>query len=235
MKASEMMKRALEKSGTVKIKLLGDSITHGACGTGYEQKGEVVVPGWRRNPDGYCWANLFRDHMEKSYDCKVVNDGCSGIHIQFLLEHLDEYVETDDDLIICTIGTNNRHRFFNDGDKPEREAFYNEFYEMLVTLKTRLDEKGKSVIYVANIPASHANDHNDGENYWRILRMKDIDTAHKRLEKEHGVTLISLYDLFLQRCERDGVFYETLLADGLHPNDEGYRVMYEILKESLDV
>lgn len=236
MTAKEMMKSVLDNKETVKIKLLGDSITHGACGTGYAQDGDVIIPGWRRNTKGYCWASLFKEYMEYKYNCNVVNNGCSGIAIRHLLEHFDKLVDEDDDLMICTIGTNDRHRFFHECEnKPSREELSNIFYKDLVVLNDRLNEMNKKVIYVANVPASHANDHNDGENYWRILQMKDIDTAHKRLEKEHGVTLISLYDLFLQRCEREGVFYEALLADGLHPNDEGYRVMYEILKESLGI
>ena len=36
-------------------------------------------------------------------------------------------------------------------------------------------------------------------------------------------------------CERENIFYETLLFDGLHPNDDGYRIMYELLVKELGV
>ena len=37
---------------TVRIKLLGDSITHGVGGTGFAQDGEPITQGYARNPEG---------------------------------------------------------------------------------------------------------------------------------------------------------------------------------------
>ena len=35
-----------------RIKLLGDSITHGVGGSGFSQDGELIVPGWSQNTNG---------------------------------------------------------------------------------------------------------------------------------------------------------------------------------------
>ena len=36
-------------------------------------------------------------------------------------------------------------------------------------------------------------------------------------------------------CRENSIALDSLLADGLHPNDEGYRVMFSLLKEALSV
>ena len=64
--ASELIGSVIEKDGA-RIKLLGDSITHGVGGTGFAQSGEHIVDRFSRNPDGFCWARLFSEHMGEKY------------------------------------------------------------------------------------------------------------------------------------------------------------------------
>lgn len=232
----ELMKNLFDSGKAVNIKLLGDSITHGSGGTGYKQEGEVIVGDFRRNPNGYCWAKLFKEYMESKYNCKVTNNGCSGTTIEYTIEHFNELVYDEDDVIICTIGTNNRHKFFYEVDsRPTKEEMIESFYANVLALNKKLVEADKKVIFVANIPASVENETKDGENYWRIIQMSDINNVYKRAQKECGFELISLYDLFLEYCKEESLNYETLLCDGLHPNDNGYKIMYEILVKALEV
>ena len=65
--------------------------------------------------------------------------------------------------------------------------------------------------------------------------MCDIDALYKKAQAECGYSLISLYDLFIEYCEKENIFFETLLKDGLHPNDEGYRIMYELLVKEMEL
>lgn len=220
---------------TVQIKLLGDSITHGVGGTGFVQDGDVITGGFRQNPNGYCWANLFRDHMEKEYNCRVINHGCTGTKIEFILRNFDELVSKDDDIILCTIGTNNRHQFFREGEKRTREEHIQQFYGNILALVAKFRELGVPVIFNANIPASEENER-DGENYWRIIHMNDVNDLYKKASKECSFPMISLYDAFTDYCEKEQVTVDSFLADGLHPNDEGHRIIfYLILRElSLD-
>jgi lysophospholipase L1-like esterase len=216
-----------------RIKLLGDSITHGVGGTGFIQNGEHIVADYSRNPDGYCWANRFASYIAEKYGATVTNNACTGTTIEFVIRHLDELVSSDDDLVICTIGTNNRHRYFNAGPRPEREEMLEEFYGNILGLYDMLCERGKAAILVANIPASAANER-DGADYWRVLHMEDINAAYRRAERERGIYLVSMYERFIARCAADGIDPETLLCDGLHPNDRGYDVMYELMLEALN-
>ena len=50
-----------------------------------------------------------------------------------------------------------------------------------------------------------------------------------------GFEPISLYDLVSEYVSERGIVIDDLLRDGLHPNDDGHRVMFEILKDSLGI
>ena len=70
-----------------RVKLLGDSITHGLGGTGFEQNGEPIAEGFCRNPNGYCWAKQFKEYLEAHFPCEVINNACTGTDIQFILRN----------------------------------------------------------------------------------------------------------------------------------------------------
>jgi lysophospholipase L1-like esterase len=224
---------------TVRIKLLGDSITHGVGGTGFAQSGQPITQGFSRNPDGFCWAKLLKDYLESHFDCQVVNNGCTGTTINFILDNFDALVDPEDDIILCTIGTNNRHQFFYQGPKWDRSAHMEGFYQKILALHDKFIQAGKTVIFMANIPASAQNEEDcapDTENgYWRIMHMNDIDELYKKAWCDLQFPFISLYDLFNAYCAAHDRTVDSLLIDGLHPNDEGYDVMFTLLTQTLEV
>lgn len=217
-----------------KIKLLGDSITHGHSGTGYEQNGYPFIKGYARNPNGYCWANLFKEYMENKFSCEVVNNGASGTKIEFIIDNFETLVEKDDDFIICTIGTNNRHQMKNSGAKKTKAEMEEGVYANILKLNSMLVESNKTVVFIANIPAAPERE-TDKEDSWRILHMNDINDIYKRAHQEKGFLFISLYDLFSEYLKENKIELGAMLADGLHPNDKGYKVIYELLKKALNV
>ena len=233
---TDILKNLLDGKTNLKIKLLGDSITHGVGGSGWEQNGEVIVDGWAQSPDSYCWATLFRDYMAKNYGARVVNKACTGTCIEFIINHFDALVDDDDDLIICTIGTNNRNQYdvTPESVRITPEELSERFFGNVKKLNEMIGEKGVPVIFMANIPASQSNEQ-DGENYWRIIHMCDINDIYKKAARECGIALISLYDLFMEYCDTNGIAVDSLLCDGLHPNDEGYKVMFDLLVKAFNI
>jgi lysophospholipase L1-like esterase len=137
-------------------------------------------------------------------------------------------------LIICTIGTNNRHQYHVDGPKRTYEQQRQRFYDNIFKLHGMLKDAGKDFILIANIPAS-ASDELDGPTYWRIMHMNDIDELYKAAWAKLQFPFISLYDLFNDYCEENQRKVDSLLIDGLHPNDEGYDVMFALLTQALGV
>lgn len=231
---SEIIAKLFLPDHTIRIKLLGDSITHGVGGSGFVQDGEPITAGFARNSSGFCWANLFRDYMEAQYDCKVINNACTGTDIEFILHHFDELVEKNDDIIICTIGTNNRHQYFNTGEKHTKREHMEQFYRNILALYTKFQVAEKDVIFIANIPTSIANEQ-DGQDYWRIIHMNDIHDLYRKASVECGFPMISFYTAFHAYCEEHNIVMDTLLADEAHPNDEGYRIMFRLLMRELGI
>ena len=228
------LQNELKAGKKLRIKLLGDSITHGVGGTGFQQDGEPIAENFARNPHGFCWAKLFKEHLADNYSCTVVNNGCTGTKIEFILQHFDTLVDADDDFVICMIGTNNRHQYFHEEEKLSREAFAERFYQNVLRLNAKFVELGKRVIFMANIPASDKNEQ-DGAEFWRILHMCDVNAIYKRAQEKTGFAFISLYDLFTDYLAKSGTDINDLLRDGLHPNDEGHKVMFALLKAHFGV
>lgn len=228
----KVMSKLILSDKTVNIKLLGDSITHGVGGTGFEQNGDPIAADFRRNPDGYCWAKLFKEHCEANYNCTVTNNACTGTTINFILDNFDTLVSDEDDIVICTIGTNNRHQFFVDGPRKTREDMMKSFYGWIVELYGKFKAKKKDVIFVANIPAC-ANNEADSCEYWRVLHMNDINDLYMKASADCGFPLISMYNAFLEYCEVKEISADSLLDDGLHPNDRGYDVMFSLIMREL--
>lgn len=230
-----MLQSALAKEGTRHIKLLGDSITHGVGGTGFAQTGAPIAGKYFRNPDGYCWAKRFKEMMESRFDCVVTNNGCTGTRIEFILNHFDELVESHDDFILCTIGTNNRFKAFSSGERPVKEVYMGEFYANILRLWEKFKAAGKEdkVVFAANIPVSAFKDEEVGETVWRPFSMRELNDMYRRASAECGFAMVSLYERMLDYCAQSGASLDDLLVDGVHPNDRGYDVMYALICDAL--
>ena len=218
----------------MKIKLLGDSITHGVGGTGFCQNGEPIVEGYARNKDGFCWAKMFSEYVWEKYGATVVNNACTGTRIEFVIQNFETLVDDEDDLFIVTIGTNNRHQHKKNAPKRTREDIGEEFYNYVITLNELFIKKSKPFVFIANIPASAENER-DKEDFWRILHMDDINEIYKRAKASAGFSFVSMYDLFSEYLEKNGLALDSVLCDGLHPNDDGYKIMFKLIVEALGI
>ena len=232
LQASKLISRVILSDHTVRIKLLGDSITHGVGGTGFAQDGGLIAEGFHRNSNGYCWAKQFKEHMESQYNCTVENNACTGTAIEFVLKHFDTLVNDQDDIVLCTIGTNNRHQYYSDGPIHTKQEHMKLFYQNILALHDKFLARGKDVIFIANIPAS-SKDEMDGQDYTRIFHMCDVNDLYRKASFERGFPFISLYSLFYEYCEVKGIALDSLLQDGLHPNDRGYDVIFQLLMNEL--
>lgn len=230
----ELLRQRLNSGEHVVIKLLGDSITQGVGGTGFCQDGEHIVDDFYRNDNGYCWANLLRDHVKEHYNATVVNNGCAGTTIQDTIKNLDVLVSPDDEFIICTIGTNNRHQFAKAGPRRTESEYKDFFYNCLLKLNEELCNRGKKVIFVANIPVTPGCEESN-DFLWYIIHMDDINDLHKRAQEVTGYTFISLYDLFCDHIAKNNIALRSLLVDGVHPNDNGFKIMFDLLIDAFGI
>ena len=135
----------------MQIKLLGDSITHGVGGSDFQQDGEPIVDKFFRNPNGYCWANRFRDFMESHYNCRVINNACSGTTIEFIIQYFDKLVDSADDIVICAIGTNNRRQYIHEVPRHTRQEHMGKFYGNIIKLYEKFKATDKKAILVVDL------------------------------------------------------------------------------------
>ena len=234
---SNLFKKILTSKPGVRIKLLGDSVTHGLGGVGFEQDGEPIIDGHARNPNGYCWANLLRDYLQSRYNCRVVNNGICGINTRFIIDHFNELVDPEDDIVLCMIGTNDRHQYANYGPKKSKQQRMQEVYTDILNLEEKLRKAGKPTVFMVSVPAEGIYEAEESATaeyglYWRQLHMDDIRDLYVKASSERNFPLIDHYTFFLEYCRDNGVALSELLKDGCHPNDRGYELMFRfILKE----
>jgi lysophospholipase L1-like esterase len=206
------------------IKLLGDSITHGVGGTGFAMDGEIIIDGWNVNTKGVCWANMLKTYFESKFGGTVKNYGCAGTDSKFIVTNINTLVTDSDDIVICMIGTNDR----NTGIATKQE-----FYNNLKEIHDKVKAKGKEIIFMSNMPASVANetDPNNPKDY----HMEDIDYITMKVTSDLKLEYISLYKELMEYSDMKNISIDSLLSDGLHPNDEGYKAMFNIICDRLGI
>lgn len=214
--AFEKLAKSIITNENVVIKLIGDSITHGVGGTGFEQNGDVIFDVYKVNNDGHCWANSFKSYMESKFNCTVLNYGTTGRNSTALLNNIHTLVKDTDDIIICMIGTNDR----DDGSKGI-------LYQNLLDIYHNITVRGKKVIFMSSIPAKISNESN------KVFHMEDVDVVISCVASTLNCEYVSLYKLFIEYCKTRNVDMDTLMTDEVHPNDEGYDVMFYLVCNAL--
>lgn len=211
---SATMYKLVKTTTTKKIKLIGDSITAGLGGTGYSLDGEVIYGTNKVNENGHCWSNSLKTYLQTNFNCTVKNFGIGGTNSSDVVAHLSDLIKSDDDIIICMIGTNNRD--LADG--------INVLINDLQTIYNYVKNLGKEIIFISSIPSTD-------ETY--TYKMKDVDNAVMYVATKNNLKYISLYKLFIDYYESRGLGIENLLYDCTHPNDTGYDVLFYLVINSL--
>lgn len=55
--------------------------------------------------------------------------------------------------------------------------------------------------------------------------------AARRVAREEGAELLDVQQAFVQHAKTRGVTVDALLSDGMHPNDDGHRIVADLLRE----
>jgi lysophospholipase L1-like esterase len=219
-----VMSKLVKSDTPINVKLLGDSITQGMGGTGFAQDGELIWTSWQSwyvNTNGHCWANSLKDYFQEKFNCVVKNYGMSGIGSTHILEAIDTIVEDDDDIIILMIGTNDRNNSPGMGSSTNLVSNLNSIVDYVTG-------KGKEIILMSSIPSSITNE-TDNKNF----HMEDVDHIIMKVASENNMEYVSVYKQFIDYCDNKSVTIDSLLTDGIHPNDAGYDVMFSLICHTL--
>ena len=208
----------------INIKFLGDSITAGVGGTGYDATasggGYPLSGGDYTNVSGHCWANSIKAYWESKFPCTVYNYGWSGRAAYQIVDRWTTLVKPSDNILIVMIGTNDR-----------ADASVADFITYLEGIVEKARSEGKYIIFMSPPPTSVASEETAIFN----LHMEDIDHAFRYVTKKHKVPFLNVYELFMSYCEYTGITIDSLLGDGIHPNDAGYDVMFKLISNGFGI
>lgn len=198
-----------------KIILIGDSITAGVNGSGYSPTGKVIYGTYKQNESGFCYGNLLKEKLINTYNCVCENRAISGIRTTHIVENIDSLI-SDATHVYCMIGTNNRS---SDFDRIVSDLNYIIDY---------CKQKEIQIIFALPIPTLY----NGVTSSHKIEEVAQIEST---LFKKLNIPYIDMYNEFYKMINNLNVSIDEVLTDRLHPNDFGYKIMYQILSEQLNL
>lgn len=222
-----------DTSDKFKIVLGGDSITHGVGGTGFSQNGETIINNFKRNPDGYCWANLFKKYIEDNYNATVTNNACTGTNSSFWNVNKGTLIPKDTDLFILTIGTNDRN--INESDPDTKEELIARYKNNLKWIIEYCNENNIDIILASPIPASSTDESTSHSGVIRKLHSFQINEVVQEIASDYNMEYINMYNLLYYYYWEKDLDFEDYFADGLHPNDSMYKVMFYLYLKGLNL
>ena len=191
------------------IVLLGDSITDGAGGTGYNGSYSQDPS---TNTEGYCWANAFAKFARERYGIRVQNKGMYGSVLSEQTRRAAELV-TENDFVIWLTGTN---------DRWDADAYRAHLRPYLAAVR----DKCAGMLVISSIPATAADEQ---EKPVSMQKMDEILMG----ELAGFVPHFSMYQELISYCRQEQISLSSCFADHCHPNDLGYFIMFRILCRKL--
>ena len=205
------------------IKILGDSIAAGEGCSLFRRTTEVLMK--------YDTTEYFRCEAPNSWwgllalkGYPIKNYGCCGAFSYQIREHLDKFLEPEDDVVLILLGLNDRKR-------PDGMT---ELRENMTYIVNRIKELGKTPIIMTPLPSTEESEYRPS----RIHHTEDVVKVLREVAGETETTLIDNYEYMQEHLKANKLKPEDILLgegcfnDGLHPADNAQRLIYENVKMS---
>lgn len=200
------------------IVFCGDSIVAGMGGSGYSPTGTPIsnkpIHGDeinKRNESGVCWVNSMCTYLSNYNVSSAVNNGISGLNSSELLNHIAEIIPETTDIAIISIGTNDRNNL------------------SLETTINNIKMIGEYCLQHNITPyfLTLIQSTSTGGAYSTTYEINDaIHTACK-----HSYSCFNMFSELNYYIFCNNIELNSILKDGLHPNDNGYNIMFNIAKK----
>lgn len=196
----------------VRVCIFGASITWGAI-----------------DPEGGGWADRLKRHWYKSTqgDINAFNLGIGGADTALLLKRYRVECEArNPGLIVIAIGANDS-QYSLTLDKPR--VALEDFRSNLRELVKLGREITSNIIFVGLMPCDESKTmpipwDPDGVKCYDNARLKAYDEAIRAICEQEKLPYVDLWD----------VLASVDFEDGLHPNSEGHRKVYEAIKDKIE-
>lgn len=207
-----------QQSDSIKILLLGDSITKGkVLGIDADQT----------------FAHLLKSYFNQQHlDVEIINAGISGECADEALNRLPDVInEFDPDIVTIMYGTNDA--FIDEGENEGRLPI-EEYRRKIANIIRQLQEAKIQVVLMTSIPmASHRRINeepylNEDPNF----NLKPYIAACREIAENHKISLVDNFRHWEEKSEF-GQNLDEWLVDGVHPNKIGHmeiaRTMFRTL------
>jgi lysophospholipase L1-like esterase len=201
-----------------------------------------IIIFWDSISEGYCdyefwgWANRLKaEYMkEYSYDRMLMNYGISAYTSDNFVNCFENFFQAvsrrepgkeKESIVIFAIGINDSSENRETWEKKVNIEKFEENIKMLIE-KCQQEELIQNVIFLGNINVDESviNTVEDGEYSFFNNEIQKYNSVLKKLAED---TTCSYLELFWLMKPED-------LEDGLHPNTQGHKKMYERVKEYLN-
>lgn len=171
-------------------------------------------------PSKACWVELLKAH----FNIEIVNKGINGDTTSGILSrYYRDVVEEKPNYVIIMAGTNDilmNHPLSliqNNINLSIREAEENNIIPIIALQPPIISELAKAYW-------------DDDVNYEKAsLDLLDYINWLKYFSSENSISMINFYDKFLNRKD-----IKNLFSDGIHPNTDGHRLMFNNVIELLN-
>ena len=204
-------------SGEIKkIILIGDSITDGYGGTGYNGNRTYGY----LNTAGYCWANILKKYLSDRFQIETDNYGKynSKIDEQFQIIQ-SNIISGNYDLCVWLSGTNNRV------DSSTFQTYKTVLPQAINYLKDNIDD----FVIISAIPATKDDEAGRGHKGY------EIDEVALSSCVAENCCFSSGYRKFCDYIELTDTDITSCFSDHVHPNDLGYYILFKIICNILNI
>ncbi|MED0936428.1 SGNH/GDSL hydrolase family protein [Bacillus mobilis] len=206
----DWLKYTSTQKESINMSVLGSSVTAGDGASDIEKS----------------WAKLFANYLtalDGVNQINLVRNGYSGYSTANLIDNnkISEVIKNKPDIIFFELCLLN-----NAGQNIPLEKTYEDIDNIIGELKNNLPESLIVLQTADSIP-------NDKRNKVG-LTYDDYNREVKKYAVDKGYNFIDTYEEFKGIVQKEKLNYKDILVDGIHPNDEGYKIWFNILKENIN-
>jgi lysophospholipase L1-like esterase len=197
--------------------------------------GDSITFGRGENPS-IGWCGRLKNYFENKETYNgVYNLGVSGHTSTDLLKRFDVEASgrirnkrsTDKYLILIAIGTNDAK--FDGKPKEENERTTKEQFRKNIK---KLITKGKSyqskLAIIGLTPVDESRTSPYEKTWFKSERVKLFNDTLKELCKQNNMPFLDMYNVMIKQN------YSRMLKDGVHPNSQGYNLMFKEIKDFIE-
>ena len=203
----------------MRILIFGDSITEGM----WDSRG-----GWAHRLVADFFAEQMKDLSDNSVPW-VINLGISGNTTRDLLDRFDAETNACKDAekaFVFAIGTNDAW-INGDGSFNMSDQEYAKNIEQLIT-KARKSSGKILFVGLCGVDEARTTPVSWIDISYTNERTQLFNRTLQRVCQAEQVTYLPVFEVFQRRHKQEG-----LLPDGLHPNDKGHKLIYDLVKPAL--